>query len=285
VSLLAEPIEGPGQVAGSEPARLSEGESLDRGYDVIEHLSRSQDCDVYHAWSAERRCGCAVKVLRPDRARRSASQARLRGEGRLLLGLTHPHIVRAYELHEEPPMLVLETLTGETVSHMIASARRRLALLDVAMLGLQLCGAVGYLHRRGVLHLDLKPANVIADNGQAKLLDLSLARAPGRIGAGVGTRPYMPPEQMHGGRVDEASDVWGIGAVLFNAAAGHRPLAWGGSDSGFHQDEHRAEPLRTRRRVPPALGGVLDACLDPEPARRPALDELFEALEQFALDG
>jgi serine/threonine protein kinase len=272
-----------GDLLAAPPAPLAEGEPLWPGYRAAEHLSRGQDYDVYHAWSEERRCGCAVKVLRPDRAERASSQKRLINEGRLLLELTHPHIVRLYELQEAPPMLVIETLTGETVEHMIATSSRRLALADVAMLGLQLCSAVGYLHGHGVLHLDLKPSNVVCENGQLKLLDLSLARAPGPVKPGIGTRPFMAPEQMRGGLVDEASDVWGAGTLLYIAAAGHRPLAWSEPDSGYHQDEHRAEPLRSHRRVPAALAEAIDACLELDPKARPGIDELFDALESFAL--
>ena len=94
---------------------------------------------------------------------RRASRRRLVREGELLLELAHPHIVRAYELRRRAPhpVLVLETLGGETLEHMIQSAPRRLAIADVAHLGLQLCSAIGYLHGHGYLHLDLKPSNVI----------------------------------------------------------------------------------------------------------------------------
>ena len=90
------------------------------GYRTIELLRRGRDLDVYDVWSEERACRCVIKALRPDRLDRDGARRRLLEEGRLLRDLTHPHIVRAYEVAEEPvPMVVMETLTGETVGHMI----------------------------------------------------------------------------------------------------------------------------------------------------------------------
>jgi eukaryotic-like serine/threonine-protein kinase len=242
--------------------------ALAPGYEILEHLSRGRALDVYEVWSEERDCRCVAKVVRPDRLREPGPRRRLRTEGRLLLSLTHPHVVRAYELIERPhPVLVLETLEGETVAHMVASRRRRLPVPELAVLGLHLCSALRYLHRHGWLHLDLKPSNVIVDAGLAKLIDLSIVRRPGRAGGGVGTRQYMPPEQRNGGVLTEAADVWGLGAVLFEVATGSRD---------FHG------PVAARRRLPRRLAQALDACLAPDPAVRPSLLELAEALDAAA---
>ena len=268
-----------GAIAGvQEPPPLAPGAPLAAGYEVIEHLSRGRDFDVYFGWSAERECGCAVKTLRPDRVQSASGRRRLLGEGRLLRALSHPHVVRLYEMHDRPPLLVLETLTGETLDRMICGPRR-LALADIATLGLQLCSAIGYLHRQGFLHLDLKPSNIICDNGQAKLLDLSIARRPGSSKAGVGTPRYMAPEQARGGTVSPATDVWGMGAVLFCAAAGRLPTAWCDEQPTYPQLWHRAEPLRTHRRVPAAFGAVIEAALAPDPDGRPTLGELAGILD------
>ena len=261
-----------------EPPPLAPGAQLAAGYEVVEHLSRGRDFDVYFGWSADRECGCAVKLVRPDRVTSASAIRRLLSEGRLLRGLTHPHIVRLYDMQDRPAVLVLETLTGETLDQMICGPRR-LALADVATLGLQMCSAIGYLHRQGYLHLDLKPSNIICDNGQAKLLDLSIARRPGPARAGVGTPRYMAPEQARGGEMSRATDVWGVGAVLFGAAAGRPPAAWCDEQSSYPQLSQRAESLRTHRRLPAAFGNVIEATLDPDPAARPTIGELAGALD------
>ena len=169
-----------------------------KGYELLELLSSGHACDTWDAWSEER--GCRVIVRTGD----------VRREGRLLQRLTHPNIVRAYEVHRD--WLVLETLSGSTLSALAALERD-----DAIEMARQLCSAVGYLHRKGWLHLDLKPDNLIADGGRLKVIDFSIAQRPGRVEPGTGTRRWMAPEQVRGGRVTAATDVWGLGAVLRSA--------------------------------------------------------------------
>src|SRR5262245_13125498 len=93
------------------PPPLRHGAIVTRGYEVREHLSRGGTLDVYEVWNEERGCLCVVKALRPDRRDDASARRRLTVEGELLLRLTHPHVVRAYELVRRPqPVLVLETL-------------------------------------------------------------------------------------------------------------------------------------------------------------------------------
>jgi serine/threonine protein kinase len=176
-------------------------------YRLLEQLSSGHSCDTYDAWSEERECRVIVR------------KGDVRDEGRLLRRLTHPNIVRVYEVHRD--WMVLETLSGSTLA-----ALPPLSLQDAIEMGRQLCSAVGYLHRQGWLHLDLKPDNLIADGGRLKLIDFSIAQRPGPVESGTGTRRWMAPEQEHGGVATEATDVWGIGAVL----------RWAGLDVDIPED-------------------------------------------------
>jgi serine/threonine protein kinase len=256
---------------------LQPGAALAPGYRVLEHLRRGSCLDVYDVWSVERRARCVAKVLRPERATSGSDRRRLLREGRLLARLTHPHIVRIYAVLREPqPALILETLTGATLAHLIAQAPRGLGARNVAILGLQLCSAGAYLHERAILHLDLKPSNIVAEAGQAKVLDLDIARRPGR-GRGEGTRQYMAPEQARRGTLAAATDVWGIGMVLFEALAGHLPFDV--EQDACPQLTVRAARVRSLRpRVPAPLAEVIDAALEPAPADRPSVDELARTL-------
>ncbi len=261
------------------PPPLEAGEIVAPGYEVIAHLHRSNNFDVYDAWSEERACRCIAKVPCPHRADDPTVSRRLLREGRLLKRLTHPHVVRAYETLKVPrPTLILETLTGQTLEYMVETRRRRLPLRGIIVLGTQLCSVVHYLHRHGILHLDLKPSNIVSEGGLAKVLDLSIARPPGRGQKGMGTLEYMAPEQARGDHLSPATDVWGIGAVLFEATTGELPFDAHEDEVRYQQLERRAEPVRLYRRVPAAFNALVDSCLEPEPARRPTVKELSESL-------
>lgn len=295
-------------------APLAPGQEVAPGYEAIEHLRRGRNLDVYDVWSEERASRCVVKSLRPDRVGREGPTRRLLEEGRLLCRLTHPHIVRAYEVIEQPvPMFVMETLAGETLGHMIEVRDVELSAAEVAQLGLHLGAAIRYLHTHGWLHLDLKPSNVIAECGRAKLIDLSVARPPGPAHGGIGTLFYMAPEQVRGGELGPAADVWGIGALLFEAATGEPAFDDPDADERDYADsdepyEESGEPYEsddaptderfdegdypqlaaTARRADelrPLSGELTDliaACLEPEPGRRPGVEELLATLEPIA---
>jgi serine/threonine protein kinase len=271
---------------------LEPGSTIAPGYQVIEHLNRARTLDVYDAWSDERECRCIAKALRPDRVDDASARRRLEREGRLLRHLTHPHVVRGYELVTSPsPIVIMETLTGETLAHLI-EAGDGLSPFELAHLGLQLSSAVQYLHRHRVLHLDLKPSNVVAEAGRAKIIDLSVARRPGGAPAGVGTWCYMAPEQVRGGELSGSVDVWGIGTVLWEAAAGR--AAFGGDEDGIpstgdmrelppelHPQVRRvADPIGRHRRLPKQLARAIDAALAPEPSHRPSIGDLGALLAQ-----
>jgi eukaryotic-like serine/threonine-protein kinase len=232
------------------------------GHRLIEHLSRTRRFDTYEVWSEDRACSCVAKVVREDRAGEPRVREALIAEGERLIALVHPHIVRGYELLDAPA-LIMETLDGETLAHLIERTPGGLPPEDVKWLGLHLASALRYLHRRDLLHLDVKPANVVAEAGRAKLLDLSCARPPGRYENGLGTWCYLSPEQEDGGDLTAAADVWGLGMTLYEAATG---------------DEVEGRPPSARGRTAEELAAVIDACLRPDPQHRPSLEEVMQRL-------
>jgi serine/threonine protein kinase len=298
---------------GTAPA-FPPGARLAGGYVVIEHLSRTRRYDTYEVWSDERACSCVAKLARPDRREEEHVRSALVEEGERLLALAHPHLVRGYEV-APGPVVVMETLGGETLAHLLHRQPEGLEPEDVAWLGLQLASALHYLHGRGLLHLDVKPGNVVAEGGQARLIDLSLARAPGVHPAGLGTWCHCAPEQARGGEVGTAADVWGLGTVLFEAAAGEPAFAdppegdepgadfaspvtdgteddafessatWDTADqlaAGYPQLDAPAPPVASVRDVPQPLAEAIDACLAPSPDGRPQLPELADRLAPLA---
>jgi len=243
------------------PGVVPVGAEVLPGHRVEALLSRGGRVDTYDVTSLARDCRAVVKVVRPDRLGEEHVRAALLTEGALLTTLAHPHLVRGYEVVTAPrPAVVLETLPGATVSALLQD--RRLGVADAALLGRQLVSVLGYLHRQGWVHLDVKPDNVVVQEGRAVLIDLGLATRPGRIERGMGTDGYAAPEQDAGGSVSAATDVWGLGATLFECVTRTAP--------GRHPDVDRVP-----RRLRPLLAG----CLQEEAGRRPTVDDLGDRLE------
>jgi len=284
---------------------LEAGELLAPGYEVIEHLRRGKRLDAYDVWSTERACRCVAKTITPDRRDEDKARSKLIGEAELLLSLAHPNIVRAYELVESDsgsPVLILETLTGRTVSHIIDEFDEGMDVQDVMWLGIHLCSAIAYLHKHGCLHLDVKPDNVISEGGRARLIDLSISGREGPSAAGAGTYDYLAPEQARGEEVGEATDVWGIGITLYEALTGTVPFEPdddGDDDSDSTDDDssdytdasndydpdvypqasERAPSVASRRDgLPPEVVAIVDACLEPAQSDRPSVEALADAL-------
>jgi serine/threonine protein kinase len=249
------------------------------GYRSVGLLGQSSRYEVHRAWSETRAVPVAVKFARPSAGPDPARA--LAEEGRLLLGLTHPHVVRAYELHTGRSALVLELLPGPTLSD-VFDAQGVIDWRDGVDLGRHLASALGYLHRLGYLHCDVKPKNVLIVQGRAVLIDLSLARPPGRCARRHGTQGYLAPEQSEQQELSPATDVWGLGLLLLEALSGADAYP-------PHCPEYREEhgpvapppPRRWPRDVPGELRGLVEACTALEPTARPELANVITALEKF----
>jgi eukaryotic-like serine/threonine-protein kinase len=221
-----------------------------------------------------------IKVADPERVLREAQAA---------ARLNHPGIVTVYELGERAgrALLVSELVPGQTVGALRRSGE--LTDRDVAEMGADLCDALAHAHAHGVVHRDIKPENVIVrdDDGagrRAKLMDFGIARVAGvptltATGEVVGTLAYMSPEQAEGLTAGPESDVYSVALTLFECWAGENPVA----------ADTPAETARRIGQLQPGLAGyrpdlpqrlvdAVDACLDPDPERRPTPLELAEEL-------
>lgn len=264
------------------------GGELADGYLVDRHLSRGTVLDVYSVFSRERDCLCIAKLLRSDREASDVDRERLLFEGRRLVELTHPHLVRGYAVLDEAgpsngsaPVVVMETLTGQTVSHLIKTSGA-LDTDDTALLGRQLVSVLGYLHASGIVHLDVKPSNLVTGGGIVRMLDLSLAQPPGPSSSGAGTHEYMAPEQVLGRDVGPPADVFGLGGVLFRAVTSRRPFP---RSDGPRDAESPADLTALRASdAAPELADVIGRCLRSDAAKRPDLDEIRTILSGLMAD-
>jgi serine/threonine protein kinase len=268
------------------PPPFERGQVVVPGYRVVGHINRGNSLDIYDVWSDERDCRCIAKVPRPDKLDEVKTLRRLSTEGWLLQQLRHPHIVTCYEVLESPhPALILEMLMGHTLAYVLDEMIETLTLEEAAWLGVHLSSAVRYLHRQGWLHLDIKPANIVSEFGQTKLIDLSIARRPGKGSPGIGTREHMAPEQAGGGELSTATDVYGIASVLYECLAGRLAFEDYLGEKGQHhypQLEIPAPSLGLHYSGSSDVIALIDRALKGEPAGRPTLEELRTGLRGIA---
>lgn len=243
---------------------------------------------VYRAHDQRLGREVAIKVLPAESFSDPASRIRLLREARTASQLNHPNICTIHEVGEADghAFIAMELVEGRPLSAHLATGA--LPRAEIVRYGLQMADALGHAHQRGVVHRDFKSANVVVTpDGRAKVLDFGLARrlttgggssdatathdtvtAQGTV---AGTLAYMAPEQLRGSAADERSDVWALGVVLYEMAAGVRPFkgdtAFDLSSSILHDPPL---PLPTGRRDAPPLVllPIIERCLEKDPARR-----------------
>jgi len=265
-----------------------EGDEIVPGRHAVRLLGGGRRYEAYLAWDDELLALVVAKILRPDQAGDPVALTALTAEARMVERLRHPAIVRSFGAVPEGPRphLVLEYLEGPHLSSLLRNYD--VALEQALALGLQLCSAVHYLGAQGVVHLDLKPRNIIMA-GPPRLIDLGLALRSSEL-AGVtsplGTTTYMAPEQCDPARFPElgvATDVWGIGVTLYWALAGGSPFPAPSLEQEaalelrYPQLANAPAPLPAD--VPPALEELIGAMLAPSAQERPTAAQAAAALE------
>ena len=271
---------------------LAEGDVIAPGRTVLRRLGGGRRYEVFLVWDDHRLAVLVAKLLRPDQATDAVALRDLEREGVALARLAHPVVVRGFETVSQRsggeasgrdrwrfPHLLLEHLEGPTL-HELIERDGPLSLEQALPLGLHVASALHYLAGEGMVHLDVKPDNVVM-GAPPRLIDLSVARPveeAARLRKPVGTDAYMAPEQCDNSRgtVGSPADVFGLAATLHHAVAGERPFPRRG-DERFPQLTQAPEPLP--RRAPRALADLLRAGLDPEPDARPTAADFAAGLE------
>jgi serine/threonine-protein kinase len=236
----------------------------------------------------------AVKVLRADLAADDATRARFRNEAIAAARLSHPNIVSTYDTGDDEGIayIVMELVEGPTLRHLI-DEHHGLPVADVIRIGKQVADALDAAHRAGIVHRDVKPANVLVPRaGPVKVTDFGIAKAAGgddltRTGTVMGTARYLAPEQVNGRPTDPRTDVYALGLLMFESLVGHPPF---GGDTDIATAMARlttsAPAIRAERpEVSQALDDVIHRCLARQPAARfGSAAAVRDALDRARLD-
>jgi len=209
------------------------GQVLDNRFQVLETISRSGMATIFKALDLTTKQHVAVKVPLIQYESDPGFFSRFQREEEIGSRLDHPSILKFYPVPEElrtRPYIVTEYLRGYTLSHLLTSVRP-LPEKDAIKLASRLCEALVYMHGQGVVHRDLKPQNImLCNDGTIRIVDFGIAKAEGRrmtfagFTPAVGTPDYMAPEQVKGKRGDERTDIYSLGAMLYEMVVGETPF-------------------------------------------------------------
>jgi eukaryotic-like serine/threonine-protein kinase len=262
-------------------------------YEIVAALGAGGMGEVYRALDTRLDRDVAIKILPSHLSSNPDSKRRFEREARAISSLNHPHICTLYDVGQQDgtEYLVMEFLEGETLADRLHKGP--LPLEQVLKHGVEICEGLGKAHRSGVIHRDLKPGNIMLTKTGAKLMDFGLAKAASAVatssssltttlstpagnqpltekGTVVGTFQYMSPEQVEGNDADTRSDIFALGAVLYEMVTGKRAFEGKTTASVLAAVlERQPPPIRSiQPMAPPALGKVVMTCLAKDPDER-----------------
>ncbi|MEH1012564.1 Stk1 family PASTA domain-containing Ser/Thr kinase [Micromonospora sp. CPCC 206060] len=253
-------------------------------YQVGELLGYGGMAEVHRGRDLRLGRDVAIKMLRADLARDATFQMRFRREAQNAASLNHPAIVAVYDTGEEIaptgetlPFIVMEFVNGRTLKEVLA-AEGRLQPRRALEITADMCAALEFSHRHGIIHRDIKPGNVMLTlTGQVKVMDFGIARALAsgattmtQTSAVIGTAQYLSPEQARGEAVDARSDVYAAGCVLFELLCGHPPFVGDSPVSVAYQHvrEDPPTPSDINRDVTPPIDAIVLKALSKNPLNR-----------------
>lgn len=279
--------------SGENEGRTEENllrEALAGNYEIIRELGTGGMASVYLAHETALDRDVAIKLLPHVYLSDQQFIARFKREARLSAMLEHPNIVRIYRISEDKDLcyFVMNYIPGGTLTERMVK-QGSLTLQEVVSWGMDICSALSYAHEHGVIHRDLKPDNIMLDaDDRAVVMDFGIAYAKQgtsltQQGAVIGTPQYMSPDQSCGKELDARSDIYSLGLVLYQMAAGSLPFQASDAVSLMYMHVHKIpEPPDARNpHVPRWLRDIILTCLAKKPENRfSSARELRQALSE-----
>jgi serine/threonine protein kinase len=246
-------------------------------YRILEKLGQGGQGEVYLAEDTTLGRKVALKFLGPSLSGSADARRRFQREARAAAGLSHPNIATLHDAGEDGDRqyLVFEYVEGRTLRDILRE--EPMPVEEVARVGRAIADGLADAHSRGIVHRDMKSANVMLSNeGAVKILDFGLARHEDATqitvsGTTLGTIGYMSPEQVQGDVADARSDLWGLGVVLYECLTGQLPFPGNSAAATMQKILHEdpLDPARLRTDLPAELSRSILDCLQKDPSRRP----------------
>lgn len=270
---------------------LTTGFTFADRYQIIDELGQGGMGKVYKAFDKEVDERIALKLLRPEIAADLKTIERFRNELKLARKIGHKNVCRMYDLNREKNTyyITMEYVPGEDLKSFLKRSKK-LTPSTIVSVGKQVCEGLSEAHRLGIVHRDLKPQNIMIDeDGNARIMDFGIARSlKGKSataeGVIIGTPDYMSPEQVETKEIDERSDIYSLGVVLYEMAAGHVPFEGETALSVAmkHKDELPKNPREFNPQMPGDICSIILKCLEKDKDRRyQSAGELLNALKRF----
>ncbi len=271
--------------------RLQKGSTIAGKFRILEELGRGGMGVVYKAEDTKLKRTVALKFLPPELTHIPDVKERFMREAQAAAALDHPNICTVYEFDEaeEKTFISMAYIEGQSLKKKIASGP--LELDEAISIALQMAEGLRKAHKSGVVHRDIKSANImVTEEGQAKIMDFGLARMTGgtlltQEGMAMGTIAYMSPEQARGEEVDQRTDIWSLGVVLYEIFSGQLPFK-GEQDQAVVYSilNEKPKPITDLRiEIPMSIGQVVSKALEKNPDERyQQVEELLDDLKSIS---
>jgi serine/threonine protein kinase/tetratricopeptide (TPR) repeat protein len=256
---------------------LTTGSTFAGRYQIIEEIGKGGMGRVYKVHDTKIKEKIALKLIKPEIAKDKKTIGRFNNELRLARKIRHKNVCQMFDLGEEKgtQFITMEFVPGQDLKGLIRQTGQ-LAVGTTINLAMKICDGLTEAHKLGIVHRDLKPSNIMIDKeGDVRIMDFGIARsleAKGITGAGVmiGTPEYMSPEQVEGKDVDQRSDIYSLGVILYELVTGRVPFE---GDTPFtigvkHKSEMPASPKEINPQIPDDLNNVILKCLEKDKEKR-----------------